>query len=57
MNKKYEPVGCEVQTLNIKSMHVKLKAGENAKELLDKMTALIKRYSEDGDWVFKWDIE
>ena len=57
MKKKYEPIGCEVQTLIINKMAVKCKAGENAKELLDKITTLIENFSEDGDWSFKWSIE
>lgn len=52
--KTYEPVGCEVQTLRIKNAVIHLKAGENAMELLDKFEALIKKFSEDGNWVFKW---
>jgi len=35
---------------------VKCKPGENAEELLDKLTDLIKRFSEDGNWHFKYDI-
>lgn len=57
MKKKYEPVGCEVQTLIIKNMTVKCKAGENAEELLDKITNSIKRFSENGDWTFRYSIE
>ncbi len=55
--KTYEPVGTVVQTLTIKSMIVKCKAGENAEELLDKVTSLIKRFSEDGNWTFKFSID
>uniref|UniRef100_A0A6M3KTG6 Uncharacterized protein n=1 Tax=viral metagenome TaxID=1070528 RepID=A0A6M3KTG6_9ZZZZ len=54
--KIYEPVGTEVQTLTIKYMVVHLKPGENAEELLDKIEALIKQFSETGKWTFKFDI-
>jgi len=57
VTKVYEPVGTEVQTLRIKYMEVKLKAGENAEELLDKIANLIERFSEDGDWQFKFSID
>jgi len=36
---------------------VKLKCGENGCELVDKLEALFRRFSEDGDWVFSWSIE
>ena len=55
--KTYEPVGTDVQTLRIRAMVVKCKPGENAEELLDKIETLIKRFSEDGSWHFRWDIE
>ena len=55
--KTYEPIGTEVEVLTIKNMEVKLKPGERAEELLDKITSLIKRFSEDGNWVFKYSID
>ena len=55
--KTHEPVGTDVQTLLIKHMVVHLKPGENAQELLDKIEALIKRFSEDGQWHFKYTID
>jgi len=55
--KKYEAVGTDVQTLKIENLAVQLKPGENANELVDKLEALIRRFSEDGKWVFKYDIE
>jgi hypothetical protein len=57
MKKKYEPIGCTVETLIINKMVVKCKAGQPAEELLDKIESLIKRFSEEGDWVFSWSIE
>lgn len=54
---KYEPVGTEVQTLRVENLWVQCKPGENAEELVDKLEALIKRFSEEGNWQFKWDVE
>ena len=55
--KVYDTEGLEFQTLRIKNMTVQCKSGEIAEELLDKMTNLIKRFSEDGNWWFKYDVE
>lgn len=57
MGKVYEPVGTEVQVLKISHMVVDLKPGENAEELVDKIEALIRQFSEDGKWWFSWKVE
>ena len=53
----YKPLEGKVQVLRIKNMWVQCKPGEDAKDLMDKIEALIKRFSEDGNWTFKYDIE
>ncbi len=55
--KTYKAMGTEVQVLSIKNMVVKLKPGENAEELLDKLTNLIEEFSEEGNWHFKYLID
>ncbi len=57
VTKTYEAVGTDVQVLRVKQMVIKLKPGESAQELLDKMESLIKRFSEDGNWNFKFSVD
>jgi len=57
MVKTYEPIGTDVEILHIKNMSVQLKPGERAEELLDKITNLVKRFSEDGNWTFYFKVE
>ena len=46
-----------IQILTIKDMHVILKRGEDANELVDKIEKLIKRFSESGKWTFQFKVE
>ena len=57
VTKIYEPIGTEVETLTIKNLAVVLKPGETGEELLDKIEALIKRFSEEGNWHFDYSID
>lgn len=57
VKQKYKPCGTEVQVLKISNLVVDLKPGENAEELVDKIEALIRRFSEDGKWWFSWKVE
>lgn len=57
MKRKYKELETECQVLRLKSFYVKLKPGEYAEELVDKLESLIKRFAESGDWEFLYDVE
>jgi hypothetical protein len=57
MPKTYEPVGTDIQVLKVTHLEVKLKAGEKADELVDKIESLIRRFSEDGNWWFLYKVK